>query len=881
MAGSWLLRVRALSALAVVFATLGVIGPVEHSAGALTMPAGFVLRDTPTGQGLYNLTDFGYLPDGSVLTIGKTGRVTWVPQGGAPSTIAVLDTDPTGDLGLIGMAIANDYDRTGHIYLIRSIPVAAPPWRLRLSRFTVVGGATPTALEDETVLFEISSTASMHGMTSVVPAPDGTLWVSVGDLQFAGSVFPDAVKALDLNEPAGKLLHLTADGAGVPSNPYYDAAAPSSWRSRTYASGFRSPFRFSLNPGTGVPIIGDVGWRTWEELDLVEPGQSYKWPCWEGPVKTAGYGDLPACANVLNTPPLWYYHHGSGSTEGNSVVAGIVYSGQSYPERYRGAFFFGDYTGRKLWTTRFDAAGTIVVPPEDPPFGVDIGAPVKFAAAPNGDIVYADLLSGSLRRLSYTPGNTAPLARVDTTTDPERRTVTFDAGRSVDFDGDALTYRWTFGDGATAQGRTVSHTYTSPGDSFIAGLTVTDPLGASDTVSVVVAPSNHTPVLDLATPGAATFAVGDPVSLSASATDTEDGPLPVHWTVAILHCSEATTCHLHPENESTGGSWQGLFPDHAQSSLQITATVEDSVGVVVSKTYVARPRLHQLLLVSDVPAVLQVPGISAGAAAQVTEGLTVDVTAAAVANDGVATFSGWADGPATRTRSVTMGTRDITLTARYLTPIGRRFADEPALQSLLGSPTGPEVAEGGIRYRPHERGRLYWSPTAGVHEVHGAVLARFLLRGGHAALGVPVTDEKGTADGVGRFNDFSTATSIYFTPRTGAHLVRNEVRTRWRQLGAERGVLGYPVTDYRRTAVRRARFVDFQNGGSVYWSSRTGAHEVYGPIWRRWTAMGRERSTLGLPTTGVQKVPGGLRSVFQLGVIRWYSATGKTVVRLT
>jgi glucose/arabinose dehydrogenase len=873
-------RIGALASLPMVLGVLVVVAPSRPGEAAPSLPDGFVLRDTPTGQGPYNLTDFTYLPDGSVLTAGKNGQVTWVPAGGTPTEIARLATDVTGDLGLVGLAAARDFASTGHVYVVRSIPQASPPWKLRLSRFTVRGGATPAALGDESVLLEVESDASMHAMTTVVPASDGTLWLSVGDLQF-NTFQPDVLKAMDLDEPAGKLLRITPSGAGVSSNPYYDPARPRSWRSRVYASGFRSPFRFSLSPNTGTPVLGDVGKRSWEELDLVAPGHNYKWPCWEGPEKTPGYSDLAECRNVVNTPPLWSYPHGSGPAEGNSVVAGTTYTGSSYPARYRGAFFFGDYTARKLWTLRYDAVGKLVSPPENPPFAMDIGAPVAFGAATNGDIVYADLVSGSLVRLSYTPGNRAPVAQADTSTDPSTRTVTFDGSPSVDFDGDVLAYAWTFGDGEEAVGASATHTYARPGDRFEVTLTVTDPFGASDTVSFVVAPSNHSPVLTLSTPQEQTFAVAEQVTASATARDEEDGALQVRWTSAVLHCAEAATCHLHPGAEGTGSAWSEPFPDHADSSLQLTATVQDSAGVTAKQTYLARPRQHLLRLVSDVPAVLEIPGLSGGTSALVTEGLTVDVTAAEVAQDGVARFAGWADGVSNRTRTFSMGAGDLTLEATYVTPIGRRYADDPALRSLLGAPKGPEVAEGRVRYRVYQRGRLYWSAATGVREVHGPILAKYLSAGGHAALGVPITDRRPSTgrNGEGGYNDFAKDASIFWKPSTGARAIGGQVRTAWRKVGAERGVLGYPITDHRRTRDGRGRFAHFENRGSVYWSRSTGAHAVHGPIWRKWSTMGRERSVLGYPTSGVRKVPGGQRSRFERGVIRWYSNSGGVVVR--
>lgn len=51
--------------------------------------------------------------------------------------------------------------------------------------------------------------------------------------------------------------------------------------------------------------------------------------------------------------------------------------------------------------------------------------------------------------------------------------VTFDGTKSVDVNGDALTYAWDFGDGTTGTGATANHTYTSEG-SYHVTLTVSD-----------------------------------------------------------------------------------------------------------------------------------------------------------------------------------------------------------------------------------------------------------------------------------------------------------------------------------------------------------------------------------------------------------------------
>lgn len=58
--------------------------------------------------------------------------------------------------------------------------------------------------------------------------------------------------------------------------------------------------------------------------------------------------------------------------------------------------------------------------------------------------------------------------------------LTFSASDSSDPDGEITYYRWDFGDGSTAAGETVTHSYTYPGR-YIVLLTVTDDKGAEDT----------------------------------------------------------------------------------------------------------------------------------------------------------------------------------------------------------------------------------------------------------------------------------------------------------------------------------------------------------------------------------------------------------------
>jgi hypothetical protein len=84
---------------------------------------------------------------------------------------------------------------------------------------------------------------------------------------------------------------------------------------------------------------------------------------------------------------------------------------------------------------------------------------------------------------------------------------------------------------------------------------------------------------------------------------------------------------------------------------------------------------------------------------------------------------------------------------------------------------------------------------------------------------MPVTDETRTPDGGGRFNHFQGG-SIYWSPQTGAHEVHGVLRDKWAALGWEHSILGYPVEEASRSADGRGTSQQFQHG-SLTWPDGT------------------------------------------------------------
>lgn len=253
--------------------------------------------------------------------------------------------------------------------------------------------------------------------------------------------------------------------------------------------------------------------------------------------------------------------------------------------------------------------------------------------------------------------------------------------------------------------------------------------------------------------------------------------------------------------------------------------------------------------------------------------------------------------------------------------------------SVLGQVNGAEYAVAGGRAQNFTGGRMYWSPSTGAREVHGAILGHYLAIGGpSSALGLPTTDESTPPDGKGRYNNFSSGGALYWTSGTGAHEVHGAIDAKWGTLGWETGPHGYPTTDEQATADRVGRYNDFQDGavywtpktgaqsihgaikskwaqyqwesgflgypltdelgtpdgkgrynhlqgGSVYWSPTTGAHSVNGAIKAAWAAQGWETGALGYPTSDEHPVAGGRQSDFQGGSLFWDASTGAIIRR--
>ena len=115
---------------------------------------------------------------------------------------------------------------------------------------------------------------------------------------------------------------------------------------------------------------------------------------------------------------------------------------------------------------------------------------------------------------------------------------------------------------------------------------------------------------------------------------------------------------------------------------------------------------------------------------------------------------------------------------------------------------------------------------------------------------------------------------IYYSPATGAHEVHGAILGKWAAMGAELSAVGYPTTDETATTAGGGRQNLFQNG-SIYWSPTTGTYELHGLINAHYQAINGPIA-IGLPQTDETTTPDGIGRYnhFTGGSIYWTPATG-------
>jgi glucose/arabinose dehydrogenase len=716
-------------------------GSVSTQAAGSVLPS---LADDTVVSGLSFPTGFAFLPDGRVLVTEKEGRVRLVANGQLQPT-PVLDiqsrVNSYWDRGILGIAPDPAFATNRYFYVFTTYendtsnvtgPKTSQVLRYTLganntadpsSAVVILGSVTGAGCPDPSSNADcLPAEGSSHSGGSLKFGSDGFLYVSTGDAASFTAVDPLALRAQDVNSQAGKILRVTTSGQGVNGNPFWDGNA-SHPRSKVWARGFRNPFRIVLRPGTSMPFVGDVGWSTWEEVDVVPAGVNAGWPCYEGNHVQDGYTSYPVCSSLYGAgpsavlAPLTEWPHNGG---GGASLGGTFYTGSAFPPTYQGAFFYLDYAIGWMRSVTIDSNNQIASTAAQ--FSGAMNGAVQVETGPDGALWYVAIGSGELRRIyyagSYTPiqcpdgqfraeyyANTQSLSGAPVLQRCEDGIdyTWGDGGPDLSIGADNFSVRWT----GRFSFSNDTYTFTATSDDgariFVDGEQILNDWakGAVNTVTSdkVMTAGQHTvtveyfedccpaemhaswqgphpdtaPVPTIASPAAGTtFKVGDVIQLQGSASDAQDVTIPasnLRWDVIQMHCPGfGAECHQHPLLTLTGPAAQFTAPDHGDGSyFLVKFKATDSQGLTAATTQQVDPKTLQVTLATSPSGGTVVYDGTSHTGPYTVKTIAGSTHSIEVTPATGQSFVSWSQGGAAR-QNVTVGEQDVTYTATLGSP---------------------------------------------------------------------------------------------------------------------------------------------------------------------------------------------------------------------
>ncbi|WP_166972238.1 N-acetylmuramoyl-L-alanine amidase [Brevibacterium atlanticum] len=162
----------------------------------------------------------------------------------------------------------------------------------------------------------------------------------------------------------------------------------------------------------------------------------------------------------------------------------------------------------------------------------------------------------------------------------------------------------------------------------------------------------------------------------------------------------------------------------------------------------------------------------------------------------------------------------------------------------------------------------------GGYPVKGAIGTYFRA---HSAQTGEARSKEGTLKNPnGSYQRFAKGT-VYWSSKTGAHLNKGGIRNGYKRAGYTKGILGYPSGDEKGFAKRKGTYYQKFEKGIITWSSKTQGHALRGDLLTKWRSTGRERGTMGLPTSGEYSWKGKTRQNFEHGYMTYKKGEGVKV----
>jgi hypothetical protein len=313
----WLLFATFATALQFAPSVWGQSFIVERVASGLNSPT--YVTQAPGEDGSLYITELGG-------AIKKLDLVT-----GTISTFATLDDAASATGGLHTMAFHPGFQNNGKFYAAHILAPYAPfnNFVNRLDEYTVnSGGAVMLSRK----LLEEEHSTTVNGSHAIdwvgfdpTDSIGDTLYATMGDGYINNSRPPTS--------PFGKVLSFDTSV----TDPTWELVH----------SGLRNPWRASFDRATGDLYIGDVGFRSAEEINFAKSGTTgldFGWAYREG--MGPGPNSTPQGDTV---DPI----HVTTRAEGNfTITGGYLYRGPV--SELQGQYIFADFVSHKIYSGEFD-----------------------------------------------------------------------------------------------------------------------------------------------------------------------------------------------------------------------------------------------------------------------------------------------------------------------------------------------------------------------------------------------------------------------------------------------------------------------------------------------------------------------------------------------
>ncbi len=291
-------------------------------------------RVTDVMTGLDHPWDVAIDGDGNIVTGERSGRIMMRHSDGRVAQVQA-DTsgvDAKGEAGFMGLALAGDFAQSRSVYTC----FASTAGDVRVVRWTAAADWSSMRQVQNVVTGIPLGASGRHSGCRILPAADGTLFVSTGD-----TANPTAPQ--DLKNLGGKVLHVNADGT---------PAAGTFAGSVVYDYGHRNPQGLAFAPGTDRLYVTEHGPDIDDELNQVLPQANYGWDPNTG---SGSYDESVPMTDTErhpgSTPAVW------SSGDPTLAISDVDFLGPAWG-RYSGMVVMGALKAKRLVLLRLGADGT-------------------------------------------------------------------------------------------------------------------------------------------------------------------------------------------------------------------------------------------------------------------------------------------------------------------------------------------------------------------------------------------------------------------------------------------------------------------------------------------------------------------------------------------